>query len=58
MQTFGRWHSGEFANGAAGAAFAGRISWARPQFAVPVAHLSYLDFFDRKRARTMVREKL
>jgi hypothetical protein len=32
MQTFGRWHSGNFANGTAGAAFAGRISWARPQF--------------------------
>jgi hypothetical protein len=32
MQTFGRWHSGKFASGTAGAAFAGRISWARPQF--------------------------
>jgi hypothetical protein len=37
MQKFGRWHSGKFASGTAGAAFAGRISWARRQFD---AHLS------------------
>jgi hypothetical protein len=29
---FGRWHSGEFQNDTAAAAYAGRISRARPQF--------------------------
>ena len=40
MQTFGRWHSGEFANGTAGAAL-GRISWVRPRL-TPVAQLWFL----------------
>jgi hypothetical protein len=31
-QTFEHWHSGEFQNDTAAAAFAGRISRARPQF--------------------------
>jgi hypothetical protein len=36
-QTFGRWHSGKFTNGAVEAALAGRISRARPQFAASAA---------------------
>jgi len=44
MQTFGRWHSGNFANGTAGAAFAGSHQLGKtPIRAVPVAHLSYGD---------------
>ena len=37
-QTFGRWHSGKFTDGTPGAAFAGRISKARPNSAAPDAH--------------------
>src|SRR5580704_9409852 len=40
MPAFERWHSGKFASGAAGTSFAGRISWANPNPAVPDAHLS------------------
>ena len=56
MPAFGRWHSGKFASGAAGTAFAGRISWANPNPAVPDAHLSLScsrlpSQFDRNQAR-------